>query len=215
MDVAARIINSSIPEPNSGCMLWLAGMNGNYPLICFGGEWKYAHRVSFEVFVRPLRDSELVCHRCDVTSCVNPDHLFAGSYLDNQHDCMAKGRWTHGEKHGMAQLTVDDVIEIRQFFANGASASDLASRYDVCAAHIRKIVSGRIWRHTPGDLTVNRRSDTILDFQKAEEIRELLKGSTPRKDIARQYGVSVPTVYAIGYGKIHKRPKTLAQASLS
>jgi hypothetical protein len=51
------------------------------------------HRLSAVLFgiIDPCEDS-LTLHKCDNPPCFNPDHLFAGSYYDNYHDAVAKGR---------------------------------------------------------------------------------------------------------------------------
>lgn len=51
-----------------------------------------AHRASFEAFVGAIPPWQRVLHCCDQPSCVNPDHLFLGTQLDNIADMCAKGR---------------------------------------------------------------------------------------------------------------------------
>jgi hypothetical protein len=37
----------------------------------------------------PIPDGMILCHRCDVKSCVNPDHLSLGTRADNNADTKA------------------------------------------------------------------------------------------------------------------------------
>lgn len=91
-----RLERHSIPEPNSGCWLWTgAYSDGGYGLLdakIAGRRETRAHRVSYHAFVGPIPVGLFICHRCDVPCCVNPDHLFLGTPLDNTRDMIRKGR---------------------------------------------------------------------------------------------------------------------------
>src|SRR6266852_45024 len=91
-----------VEEPNSGCWLWIGSQKANGKGRLYYGiftratpNWEkvFAHRASYELYIGPIPDGLFVCHRCDVTLCVNPDHLFLGTPLDNVLDCFAKGRF--------------------------------------------------------------------------------------------------------------------------
>lgn len=50
-----------------------------------------AHRIAFTCFKGPVPDGQMVRHRCDNPSCVNPAHLVAGSGKDNCDDMVRHG----------------------------------------------------------------------------------------------------------------------------
>lgn len=90
--IELRFHDKYIPEPNSGCWLWVAGVNAcGYGTISEFGKSQLAHRVSFILHGGIISDAGLrVLHTCDVPCCVNPDHLFIGTQRENVLDMERK-----------------------------------------------------------------------------------------------------------------------------
>ena len=99
MTIAERLEHLSIPEPNSGCLLWLGGTDcdgyGRMTITSDGSKsFKVAHRVAFELRFGDIRGGLFVLHKCDNPLCINPDHLFLGTQRENCRDTARKGRGT-------------------------------------------------------------------------------------------------------------------------
>jgi hypothetical protein len=79
-----------------GCWPWTSTrIPSGYGQLSHNGTYRSATHVSLELAGRPLRPGQIACHACDNPPCVNPLHLWAGSYGDNEADKLAKrrGRW--------------------------------------------------------------------------------------------------------------------------
>lgn len=103
-----------------------------------------AHRASWELHYGKVPDGLWVLHKCDVTICVNPDHLFVGTHEDNMIDMTNKGRSTFGARNGRSKLVEDSVKQIKY---SSEQASGCAARFGVSQATISMIRSGKRWRH--------------------------------------------------------------------
>jgi hypothetical protein len=131
------------PEPNSGCWLWLGGVQSmGYGMLGPKKHRVLATRFSYEKYKGPIPIGLSVLHRCDTPLCVNPDHLFAGTQRDNLRDAAQKGRTVHGEQHPGAKLTNQQVVEIRALLGQGVSQRLVALRFEVNPSTISRIAGG-------------------------------------------------------------------------
>jgi HNH endonuclease len=79
-----RFMSGFDRNPNTGCWEWIGKLNhSGYGLITRGrGDYRdqRAHRISYELFVGPIPEGQVVHHECGNRRCVNPQHLT----LDNR-----------------------------------------------------------------------------------------------------------------------------------
>ena len=115
------------------------------------GVLKRVHVLVFKLLVQDVEAGVCVLHRCDNPACVNPGHLFLGSRRDNNRDRAAKGRsrTPRGERHPLAKLTEQEVMEIRRLSKLGSKRAHLGAQFGVNEANIRAICKGRSWTHLP------------------------------------------------------------------
>ena len=142
--------NNTFPEPNTGCRIW----GGAVTKTGYGkvgpkshANFTLAHRYSKYLVVGEFDRKLAVLHTCDNPTCVNPDHLFLGTQLDNIKDKHNKGREAKGESIGRSKFTNELVKEIRSLYLNGMGVCELSRKYEVTNGAISKIVNRKNWRH--------------------------------------------------------------------
>jgi hypothetical protein len=76
-----------------GCWEWQSATDiGGYGVIRHGGEQWKAHRLAYVLEHGALPEDRIVCHHCDNRRCVRPDHLYAGTYSDNNSETVRRAR---------------------------------------------------------------------------------------------------------------------------
>lgn len=106
-----------------------------------------AHRLSWEIHCGVIPESLCVLHKCDNPPCVNPSHLFLGTRIENNKDCVAKERNPdhHKESNPNVKLTQDDIEWIFLMRADGATQQEIADIVHVTQSHISSILRGKAW----------------------------------------------------------------------
>jgi HNH endonuclease len=84
-DVMERFFSFVVPEPNTGCWLWLGSLQEKgYPLFSVGkSKCRRAHVWSFKTFVGAIPQGLELDHKCRLKSCVNPQHLEPVTHIIN------------------------------------------------------------------------------------------------------------------------------------
>ena len=133
------------------CWEWIGTTHKTgYGIFSLGYNNYYAHRMSYCITNRIDPDEKEVCHSCDNPKCVNPNHLFLGTHLENMRDCRKKDRMVSfkGAKNGCSKLTENNVLSIRESYAYGKiTQRKLANEYNVSFGLISRILKRNSWTH--------------------------------------------------------------------
>src|SRR3990167_7924777 len=90
----ARMERHSMPEPMSGCQIWLKAVDVSwgYGIIKVNRKVRKTHREAWRLHNGPIPEGKWVLHRCDTPCCINVDHLFLGDNAVNMADMAKKLR---------------------------------------------------------------------------------------------------------------------------
>jgi hypothetical protein len=136
---------------NTGCWEWIGAFkDGRYGQFCLNGKKDRAHRQSWRMVHGEIPAGMCVLHSCDNPSCVNPDHLFLGTKLDNATDMVSKGRSARGESASKTKLTEDQARFIKDNYIRGSrsmGAPSLGKMFGITHQAVQSIVNGQSWKY--------------------------------------------------------------------
>lgn len=144
--------NVSVSSDNE-CWEWVGTLNDHgYGRLNYRGKDDRSHRVSWRMKNGDIPDNLFVLHKCDNRKCVNPNHLFLGTQLDNMQDMSRKGRGKPfvgiGSRNPKSKLTENDVLTIRKLHQNkNYTCVQLSKMYKVTDVQISAIIHRKAWKH--------------------------------------------------------------------
>lgn len=139
-------------DEETGCWEWQNRLDEwGHGRIADGDKQRYAHRVAYELEHGEIPDGKQINHACRNPSCVNPDHLYAGTQLENVHDEIDAGVWydsrPKGEQVGTSKLTESEVAELkRRYRDEDISQLELGKQYGIGQTQVSRIVRGKWWK---------------------------------------------------------------------
>jgi hypothetical protein len=145
-----RFISLTLNNPNNNCIEWIGAKQlKGYGRFNPNGKAMGAHRFSYEHYIGSIPFGMHILHRCDNPSCVNHEHLFLGTNLENVRDMMSKKRNRHkkGEDCTHSKLKNIQVIEIKNLLSKGFGANEISKNLNIKRHYIESIKHNRAWNH--------------------------------------------------------------------
>jgi hypothetical protein len=123
---------------DKGCWLWQGWLRNGYAAIRDNvskpTKELRVHRLMQAHTYGPIHKDAVTCHTCESRHCINPEHAYMGTPLEN-------GRLNHSN----VQLTMEIAREVRASTERGTT---LAEKYGVTASTICDIRTNRTWRES-------------------------------------------------------------------
>jgi len=129
------------------CWKWLASKGvGGYGQFRVGKRMVKASHVAYYLSKGrwPPKGLE-VCHTCDNPSCVNPDHLWIGTRLENARDAVAKGRYRglKGSKNPSAKFSDATIKLVFKLKKQGYTNASISRELKISTTHVSNLINGK------------------------------------------------------------------------
>lgn len=166
------ISNGWIEKHSSGCWLWKGKLDHGYARIT--SVRTSVHRLSYEAHKGSVPDELNVLHKCNVKHCSNPDHLYAGTQVDNLVDASFR-KQLNQEKRAFSD---EEELAIRQRYESGETQRGIANSLSVTQSTISLVVN----RRKPMQL---KNLVTTIEQMSDEQLHEHVRAMRHRREVVR------------------------------
>lgn len=185
---------------NAGCLecTYKAKTQSGYCLMKYGRSTRGAHRISWMVHRGEIPKGLCVLHKCDNPICINPEHLFLGTPLDNSFDMRKKGRQNY---QGARKHNIDIDIKCVEMRKNNCTLKEISRELNITTSTANSILRRN---------SEKEQNPKLIGVPKyPKEIREhahhLRKVGFKCKDIQKILGIPKKTLTSI----LHNRTKNV------
>lgn len=186
-----KILARSVRDPKTGCLEYQGyRKKDGYGWVSRKGRQIGAHRFVYQEVHGEIPKGMCVLHTCDNPCCVNIQHLWIGTHLDNIADKVRKGRQSHiGGASG-------DLNGSRTHPERVARGDQHPSRL-----HPERVPRGlKHWTHLRPEKIARGGDKSRLREKDIRAIRKAVASGARLLDVANQYKISKTNVWHI----VHK-----------
>jgi hypothetical protein len=202
-----KVTESSNWDVNQ-CWVWNAARDSDgYGKFQFEKKSWRAHRWIYNFYVKEISDDILVLHKCNNPPCVNPNHLYDGTIIDNNRYRTESDNCSFATLNVQNVLTILQGIEVNNYF----SIEQIAKSFGVKRNTITGILDGSSWRmvtkkyYTDNELYVLFcKVKQFLQEDSVRDIRLRLKNNESMQSIANLYNVDYQKINNIKNNRTFK-----------
>jgi HNH endonuclease len=133
------------------CWFWIGSImqRGGYGQLNDRHKILKSHILSYEIHIGKIPDRLNVLHKCNISRCWNPKHLYAGTHKQNTADAIKAGTLhvfevKKGTDNHNAKLTIEQVKIIKG--SKPYSIKGLDKKFGVTKTCISRIRKGLSWK---------------------------------------------------------------------
>lgn len=138
-------------DKSGDCWVWTGGTDKDGYGVFNARTKRYtkAHRFVYRLAYGQIPKGKIICHHCDNPSCVNPEHIYLGTYKTNAQDMARRGRMKkqNGTDNHAAVLNWEKVRKIREMWQSGKyTQKAIADYFNVSRGCITGIIYNVNWK---------------------------------------------------------------------